>query len=257
MRDHLARFLISPPFGNFMGFPGAERVMGSYTLEPRPGRVGQVLRTMRPIPGGWVNAIGLRNPGLRDIVLRQDRIYSIAGINSGDWARMGDILGGAELVWPRIELNLSCPNTNEYGITRGEIERFTRDLRPYLDTVIAKLPPTEAAWPLADLCAEAGVDYLHFSNTIPSPVGGISGDPLRRINLPMVGRAAKRYPTIPIIAGGGIKTDLHVRQYSDAGARHFAIGTGCLHPLRTWGILRRSRVEHETPRRKLTGETPS
>ena len=48
---------------------------------------------------------------------------------------------------------------------------------------------------------------------------------------------AKLYPTIPIIAGGGIKTAEHVRQYKEAGAQHFSIATGCLHPVRTWWLI--------------------
>ena len=30
-------FLISPPFGNWIGHPQATRVLGSFTLERRPG----------------------------------------------------------------------------------------------------------------------------------------------------------------------------------------------------------------------------
>lgn len=223
-------FLISPPFGSRIGFPGAERIMGSYTWEPRPGRLAQIARTVRPVPGGWVNAIGLRNPGLRAVTIRADRIYSLAGVEAGDWRRMADWLRQHDAP-VRVELNLSCPNTHEYGIMLHEVTGFTGQVE-----VIAKLPPTEAAWPLADLCVAAGVGYLHFSNTLPSPVGGISGDALRRVNLPMVERAAKRYP-VPIIAGGGIKTTEHVRQYAESGARHFSIATGCLHPIRTWRLI--------------------
>jgi len=230
----MRRFLISPPFGSRIGFPGADRVMGSYTWQRRPGRLGQILRTVRPVPGGWVNAIGLRNPGLDAIAIRPDRIYSLAGgLVGGDWRWMCELLRESP-AW-RIELNLWCPNVAEHDVTRRDIARFVQSGFE----VIGKVPPTKAAWRLADLCAEAGVNALHFSNTLPSPRGGISGDQLRRVNLPMVERAAKRYPTVPIIAGGGIRTAEHVRQYEDAGAVRFAIGTGCLNPLRTWNVIRR------------------
>lgn len=217
----MKRYLISPPVGAWCGTPNAERVLGSYTWDARPGRFGQILRTVRPVTGGWVNAIGLRNPGIRTVNIRADRIYSLAGIEPDDWHEMAAWLR-LRLRAGKIELNLSCPNVHEYGITRREVEAFSHC------EIIAKLPPTDAAWRLADICAEVGVGYLHFSNTIPSPTGGISGDALRRINLPMVERAAKRYPTIPIIAGGGIKHEQHALDYERAGARHFSVATGYL-----------------------------
>ena len=56
---------LSPPFGNYLRSPNAISIRGSFTLRPRDGRWAQVARTLRysPSHGGWVNAIGLRNPG--------------------------------------------------------------------------------------------------------------------------------------------------------------------------------------------------
>lgn len=239
---NLPTYLISPPVGSWFGAPGAIRVFGSFTWLARPGRIGQVLRTVRPVPGGWVNAVGLRNPGIRSVDFSPDHIYSLAGIDDGDWERMAYWIC-AEPPLLTVELNLSCPNVHEYGITRRDVKRFN-------GRVIAKLPPTEAAWKLADICAEAGVEYLHFSNTIPSPIGGISGDALRRVNLPMVERAARCYPAIPIIAGGGIKSKQHETDYANAGARHFSISSGYL-----WWRLARVIGAGSKPATEASGRT--
>ena len=57
---------INPPFGNYINFPKTISIKGSFTLEPRSGLFSQILKTMRYSfhNKGWVNKIGLRNPGL-------------------------------------------------------------------------------------------------------------------------------------------------------------------------------------------------
>ena len=58
---------ISPPFGNYFTFlPNTIPIRGSFTLKERKGKWMQILKTLRYIPllNGWVNKIGLRNPGI-------------------------------------------------------------------------------------------------------------------------------------------------------------------------------------------------
>ena len=58
---------ISPPFGNYIQLPNTMSIKGSYTLEPRPGLILQILKTLRLVKYNdtysWINKIGLRNPG--------------------------------------------------------------------------------------------------------------------------------------------------------------------------------------------------
>lgn len=220
--NEISRYLISPPVGNRFGAEDADRILGSYTLNRRPGRLIGILKTVRSVPRGWINNIGLRNPGIRNIKINNKYIYSLAGIELGDWYELARHLDSSFKL--RIELNLSCPNVHKYSISRREIEFFTQSTA--ISIVIAKLPPTFDAWMLADRCLEAGVEYLHFSNTFPFKRGGISGDFLRHTNLSIVELAAKIYPQASIIAGGGIKSEQHVAQYENAGAKHFSICTG-------------------------------
>ena len=64
-----------------------------------------------------------------------------------------------------------------------------------------------------------------MSNTIPSPKGGISGEQLKKINLPLIENAAKTLNDVRLIAGGGIYSAQDVTDYRNAGANDFAIST--------------------------------
>ena len=59
-------FFISPPFGNYLNFKETMPIKGSYTLDAREGLFLQVIKTLRYSfdYGGWINKIGLRNPGI-------------------------------------------------------------------------------------------------------------------------------------------------------------------------------------------------
>jgi len=57
---------ISPPFGNYLTFlPYTTPIKGSFTVEPRPGLIIQIINTLQysTLYKGWINKIGLRNPG--------------------------------------------------------------------------------------------------------------------------------------------------------------------------------------------------
>jgi len=220
--------LISPPFGNWLKSSHCTRVLGSFTWERRRGLLYHTLRSLRSVPGGWVNEIGLRNPGIRACKFDARHIYSVVGLLDGDW----------ELILHHcpptltVEVNLGCPNVHEYGIPPAV-------LRCYCETfnVIAKLSPTAMVDDTAAMCIEAGARYLHLSNTIPTARGGESGRRLFGINLPIVARLAARYPG-KIIAGGGIYDTAALAHYRAAGATHFSLATVWLTPWRGREIVR-------------------
>ena len=57
---------ISPPFGNYLRISNTIPIRGSFTVEPRPGLIMQILKTLRYSveKQAWINKIGLRNKGL-------------------------------------------------------------------------------------------------------------------------------------------------------------------------------------------------
>jgi dihydroorotate dehydrogenase len=227
------QFLISPPFGNWVNVSGCTRVMGSYTLHKRPGLIRNTIKSLRRVPGGWVNRIGLRNPGIAAIKYDPTRVYSVVGLEDGDWERIVFLIPITRLGSARIEVNLGCPNVHEYGITGDLLSLYTARF-----AVQAKLPPTDKADATAEMCVQAGVKLLHCSNTIPTERGGESGKRLKALNLPIVERLAKRYPTIPIIAGGGIYSAQDVVDYRNAGATFFSLSTVFFTPWRVPAILK-------------------
>lgn len=239
-------FFISPPFGSYIGHPRAYSVRGSYTRDARPGRLRQILRTVRPLgytaegePNGWVNKVGLRNPGWNSLpaVGNWPDIISLSPFEETDWhaiERWLDERGQR----PIVEINVSCPNIDEHPSLPSQI-MSTRLMAAA--TIVWKLPPllethlTSACW-LADL----GAKYLHFSNTLPSQVGGISGRALREVNLEIVGDVCSSLTSyeIEVIAGGGIYTSKHLQQYRDAGATRFSLSTAWFWPPRALRIMR-------------------
>ena len=90
---------ISPPLGNYIDFPKSISIRGSFTLNERPGKWMQILKTLRYIPGvGWINKIGLRNPGIDYAVktYKKGEIISIAIMNKYE---IGQILKKYQMIW--------------------------------------------------------------------------------------------------------------------------------------------------------------
>jgi dihydroorotate dehydrogenase len=79
---------------------------------------------------------------------------------------------------------------------------------------------------VARVCEDEGVDYLVLCNTLGTPLGGMSGRPLRALALDCVARVAP-HVSIPIVAGGGIiDRERDGQAFLDAGATDLFVGTG-------------------------------
>ena len=99
---------IAAPFGNYIKTKNTISVSGSWTVEKRTGRIVQIVKTLRYTKRGWVNKIGLRNPGLT-IGLPKHKtgeVFSIAGIEKDDWRLFTEKIPNDF----NIEVNMSCPN---------------------------------------------------------------------------------------------------------------------------------------------------
>ena len=110
---------ISPPFGNYIYLPYITPIRGSFTLHERPGKWSQIFKTLRYIPhlNGWVNKIGLRNPGIDYAIntYKKGEIISIAIMEQTEIKQIVDKI-------PEdmdIELNVSCPNTDKHMVNDG------------------------------------------------------------------------------------------------------------------------------------------
>jgi dihydroorotate dehydrogenase (NAD+) catalytic subunit len=227
---------------------GGVAVKGLF-LEPREGHAPpRIVET----PSGMLNAIGLQGIGVHRFIreklpeLRQRGaivFVNICGTTIDEYVELARILSDQEGV-AALELNISCPNIKEGGITFGcslpgthavvgAVRKVTRL------PVIPKLTPnvTDIA-SLARAAEEAGADAISLVNTflamaidvetrrpkLTNIVGGLSGPAIRPIAVRMV-YECRQAVKVPIIGMGGIAAAADVLEFMIAGATAVQIGT--------------------------------
>ena len=203
-------------------------------------------------PAGMLNAIGLQGIGVHRFVreklpelreLRATVIVNICGSTLDEYVELARILSDAEGV-AALELNISCPNIKEGGITFGCSLPGTFDVVSAVRKVtqlpvIPKLTPnvTDVA-SFARAAEEAGADAVSLVNTflamaidvetrrprLSNIVGGLSGPAIRPIAVRMV-YECRRAVKIPIVGMGGIATASDALEFIIAGAHAVQVGT--------------------------------
>jgi len=224
----MVTFFVNPPFGNYLNLPNTIPIRGSFTIEPRPGLIGQIFRTLRYSfeYGGWINKIGLRNKGLKWAVdhYKPGSILSLALLANGDLDKALETV--PENV--DLELNLSCPNL-EHNLSSIGIEKFLNSKRHWC---IAKLGP-ECSEEQIDSLYHKGFRQFHFSNTLklPNGRGGLSGPSLRYYTSKRIQSTREKYDDVIIIAGGGVRSRKDATNYLEKGANYVSVSTLCFNPL--------------------------
>jgi dihydroorotate dehydrogenase subfamily 1 len=217
--------------------------------KPRPGNREPILAQYMPY--GFVNAVGLTNPGaeefdkkLASANLPRDQflLASIFGGNAEEFIYVAKTL---ENHVDGFELNLSCPHAKGYGMQLGQDPVIVGDItRAVCGTtkkpVFAKLTPNAGnIGEIAKAAVSAGAYGLVAINTVgpgyyswegnpvlTNKVGGLSGVGIKPIGLKCVRDIRQAVgEAIPIIGMGGIRTVVDVEDYADAGANFFGIGS--------------------------------
>src|SRR5437667_907907 len=203
-------------------------------------------------PAGMLNAIGLQGIGVRRFIdeklpeLRARKaivIVNICGTTLDEYVELARILSDAEGV-AALELNISCPNIKEGGITFGCSLRGTFDVVSAVRKVtrlpiLPKLTPnvTDVA-SFARAAEEAGADAVSLVNTflamvidvetrrpkLSNVVGGLSGPAIRPIAVRMV-YECRQAVKIPIVGMGGIANARDALEFMIAGAAAVQVGT--------------------------------
>jgi dihydroorotate dehydrogenase len=224
-------YFISAPFGNYIKRSDAVSVTGTWTLQPRPGRFQQIIKTLRYTRQGWRNKLGLRNPGiwagLKKTSMRE--VLSLAAIQPNDWLSMYQIVNRIQ----NLEINVSCPNLDTYEDTT-QFEGFELFANQKSKWCIVKIPPT-ATKDLVDKIVDVGYTQIHASNTLPTDKGGLSGQVLVPYTLELIDYIKKTHPHVSVIAGGGVYAKPDAQRYINAGADHISLGTVCFTP---WKLKR-------------------
>ena len=227
---------------------GGVAVKGLFLAE----RQGHLPPRIVETPSGMLNAIGLQGIGVHRFVreklpeLRDRRavvIVNICGTTIDEYVELARILSDAEGV-AALELNISCPNIKEGGITFGCSLPGTHAVVSAVRKatglpVIPKLTPnvTDVA-SFARAAEEAGADAVSLVNTflamaidvetrrpkLSNIVGGLSGPAIRPIAVRMV-YECRQAVKIPIIGMGGIASAGDVLEFLIAGAAAVQVGT--------------------------------
>ncbi|HJP38193.1 MAG: dihydroorotate dehydrogenase [Gammaproteobacteria bacterium] len=232
------------------GDAGAVCLKGT-TLEPRSGNPAhRVYET----PMGMLNAIGLQNPGVDAVIenilpeldFNETRyIANVCGSTIEDYKAVCRRFDDSPI--DAMEINISCPNIKEGGISFGNSPRSSAHVieacrRTTSKPIIAKLSPNQTdIQENARCCIEAGSDGLAVINTLTGmaidaetrkPVianvqAGLSGPAIKPVALLKVKQvyAVARRHDVPIIGQGGITTATDALEFLIAGASAVGIGT--------------------------------
>ncbi|MEE8342373.1 MAG: dihydroorotate dehydrogenase [Gammaproteobacteria bacterium] len=221
------------------------------TLQPRPGNPPhRVVETS----SGMLNAIGLQNPGVDQVVTKilptldfsETRfIANVSGSTVEEYQEVTRRFDESPV--DAIEINISCPNVKEGGVAFGNdpdmSARVVEACRSVTEKpLITKLSPNQTdIAENARRCMEAGSDAFAVINTLMgmaidvetrAPVignnqGGLSGPAIKPIALLKVHQVYQvcKAHGIPIIGQGGIVTAKDALEFLIAGATAVGIGT--------------------------------
>ena len=220
----------------------------------RKGREGYHNPTFIEVPGGYLNALGIPNPGMDEMrgevaSVSKAGVPVIASVFGFDGEEFADAAArGEEGGAVAIELNVSCPHVKEVGVEIGQradmVAEVTKAVKHTVKLpVIVKLTPNVAnIQEIAKAAESAGADALTAINTAlgmsididaASPVlggifGGLSGPALHSIAVRTVyqTRAAVK---IPIVGVGGITDWKGAIEMMMAGASAVQIGTAVMY----------------------------
>ena len=216
----------------------------SITLEKREGNPEPILDQVGP--SSFINAVGLTNPGAKYFTQELKKIYplpykkfllvSIAAATQEELSKIIKIISPS---FDGIELNLSCPHGEKYGLIIGKSGdlsfAFTKTAREITKKpIFVKLPPRENVGEVAKAVIKAGADGISAINTV-GPIenrtisfgkGGMSGSKIKKRGIKCIEEISKAIQgKIPIIAMGGIRNARDIKLYEKAGADFFGIGS--------------------------------
>lgn len=219
------------------------------TLETR---LGNPTPRVAETPAGMLNAIGLQNPGLTKVMANElpwleqfdvPIIANVAGTLTEDYVAVAEAISKAPNVHA-LELNISCPNVKQGGITFGTDPQIAEELTKAVKAVSSvavyvKLSPNVTnVVEIAKAVEAGGADGITMINTllglrldtrtgrpvIANVTGGLSGPAIKPVALRMVYDVASQV-SLPIIGMGGVSNIDDVIDFISAGASAVAIGT--------------------------------
>ena len=252
------------PYGE-LGELGAV-VVKSLGPEPWPGNPAPRLHPLRPGGAGMINSVGLQGPGVLGwmeaelpSLMRTGAVVvaSIWGQTLDDYRRAAEALASAPPQVVAVEVNVSCPNTEDglrmfahsVDATEAAVASASGCGRPRW----AKLSPnTPDLVDVAEAAERGGAEAVVLTNTLAGLVididgrrpvlggvrGGVSGAALRPVAVRAVYDVHEARPDLPIVGVGGIARGADAVEMLLAGASAVQVGTATFaDPRAPWRVL--------------------
>ena len=229
-------------------------LLGAISLKgtTEKARYGNPTPRIAECVAGMINSVGLQNPGIDALVSEKvpalRRIYSgpvianISGFSVGEYARCcarADACKDIDI----IEVNISCPNVHDGGMTFGTSPKAAAEVTAAVKAVTTKpvfvklSPNVTDIVEIAKACEKAGADGLTLVNTflgmridirrrrpvVAAGMGGFSGKAIFPIALRMVWQVAHAC-RIPVMGCGGVASAEDVVEMMMAGASAVQVG---------------------------------
>jgi len=216
----------------------------------RNGREGYRNPSFIEVHGGFLNALGIPNPGMEEmreeveVASKQgvQVIASVFGFDAEEFAEsavMGE-KGGAIAV----ELNVSCPHVKELGVEIGQRPKVVAEVtqavknRVHIPVFVKLSPNITDITEVARAAESAGADAVTAINTVLGTavdvdsglpilggvLGGLSGPAIHPVALRAVYQI-RQAVRIPVIGVGGIEDWKGAVQMMMAGASAVQIGS--------------------------------
>ena len=241
-------------------------VVKSLSDGPWPGNPAPRLHPLRSPAAGMINSVGLQGPGVTAwldddlpalIDAGADVVASIWGDTVDAYRRAAELLAAAPTQVVAVEVNVSCPNTEDGMRMFAHSEEATEAVlaatagcgRPRW----AKLSPnTPELVAVAAAAVRGGAEAVVLTNTLSGLVidigkrrpalgglrGGVSGAALHPVAVRAVYDVHEALPALPIVGVGGVATGADAVEMLMAGASAVQVGTAIFaDPRAPWKVL--------------------
>ena len=254
---------VIPASGTFgFGYEYAElydiNCLGTFSFKgtTREARFGNPTPRIAECTAGLINAVGLQNPGVEQVIARElpklkdcfhkPVMANVSGFSVEDYAYTCRLLDQqAQVGW--LEVNVSCPNVHGGGMSFGTDPKAAAEVTAAVKQVttkpvIVKLSPNVTdIVSIAKACEDAGADGISLINTmlgmridlrsrkpiIANTMGGFSGPAIFPVAVRMVYQVAKAVK-VPVIGTGGVSSAEDVLEMMLAGATAVEVGAANL-----------------------------
>ncbi len=254
---------VIPASGTFgFGYEFAElydiNILGSFSFKgtTKEPRFGNPTPRIAECTAGLINSVGLQNPGIEAVIseelpklkkcFNKKVVANISGFSIDEYVYCCEKIDREEQVG-LIEVNISCPNVHNGGMSFGTHPASARAVPEAVKKVTKKpvfmklSPNVTDIVAIADACAQGGADGISLINTlmgmrinlktkkpvVANKMGGFSGDAILPVAIRMVYQVFDAVK-LPIMGLGGISTAEDVIEMMLAGATAVQVGAANL-----------------------------